>query len=327
MKRASTVLITGGCGYLGSQLIRDLFEKKEPPDLKVRILDSMNSGSHRALMNLPEEGNYQFLEGDILNPAIIEKALEDVDAVVHLAAIVHTPMGYENPTWVEQVNYWGTSRLVEACLDAGISQFIYASSIAVYGPMSSADDVASESDVCKPVGPYAHSKHNAEHSILTAHERGLDSIILRFGILYGYAPTTRFDAVANRFAYLAGVRRPLTIHGTGEQKRSFVHVRDASQAVCSLLKGDLKADQEKIINIVGQNASVLEVARAVKEVQPNAGVRYTDQDVQTHFNLVADNSRVINLGWQPQYSLVEGMSELVDRIGPFQSLSMSGILG
>src|SRR5690606_11511956 len=101
------------------------------------------------------------------------------------------------------------------------------SSAAVYGPGGPFD----ESSVCRPVGAYAQSKWRDEQAITSAGERGLCFTVLRLATVFGRAPVMRFDAVANRFAYLAGVGRPLTVFGSGEQIRPLFHVRDASSAL------------------------------------------------------------------------------------------------
>jgi len=320
-----TILVTGGCGYVGSQLMRDLGTGPGASDRIVRILDNMSSGSsaYQALMDMPDTGTYEFVEGDILDPAVVETALADVDTVVHLAAIANTPMGYQNPTWVEQVNAWGTARLVEECVAEGVDHLIYTSSVAVYGPRET-NAYPDEDSPCHPVGPYAHSKHNAEHSVEQAHGRSeLRTTTLRLGIVYGHAPTIRFDAVANRFAYLAGVRHPLTVHGTGAQQRAFVHVRDASRAIQTVLEQPAAPESPAIFNVVGHNASVNAVVEAVRSVEPDISVRHTEQDVQTHFDLVASSEKARTvLGWAPQHTLADGMRELIGPMDAFQPRSM-----
>jgi UDP-glucose 4-epimerase len=320
-----TILVTGGCGYLGSQLVRNLGTGPGASDRVIRILDNMSSGNsaYRALMDMPSTGTYEVVEGDILDPAVVSTALADVDTVVHLAAIANTPMGYQNPTWVEQVNAWGTARLVEECVAEGVSHLIYTSSVAVYGPRETSA-YPDETAPCRPVGPYAHSKRSAEHSVQQAHGRNdLRTTTLRLGIVYGPAPTVRFDAVANRFAYLAGVQHPLTVHGTGAQQRAFVHVNDASRAIERVLQRTESPEEPAIFNVVGQNASVNAVAEAVRRARPDIPVRHTEQDVQTHVDLGAqgDKARSV-LNWDPEHTLSDGLTALIGTLDAFQPRSM-----
>jgi len=300
----STLLITGGCGYLGSRLIRDLAQHFAAP-VTIRILDNIRQGQIHALMDLPVQAAYEVIEGDLLDPRILRLALEDVDAVIHLAAVVRTPLSYDNPAWLEQVNHWGTAQLVEACLAMRVPRILFTSTTAVYGP----DGPHDESSRCLPQGPYAHSKLSAEKVILAARERGLQPTILRLGTLFGLAPITRFDAVANRFAYLAGVRHPLTVYGDGTQRRPLVHVADAAAALIQLLKSP---PADSIYNLVGTTASVLEIVHAIHQTASTAIVEFADQDIRTHISFAADSAKLRATGWQPQVSLTEGLAEIIN---------------
>ncbi len=308
------ILVTGGCGYLGSALIRALARDQRFEGITIRILDNMQAANYSALMALPETGRFQFIEGDILDPVVVELALQDVDTVVHLAAIVRTPISFENPAWMEQVNHWGTARFVEECLAAGVSRFIYTSTTAVYGP----GGPFKETDPCRPVGPYAHSKHLAEQSIVTSINRGLQSTILRLGTLYGYAEAMRFDALPNRFVYLARIGQSLTVYGDGTQKRPIIHVDDACEAVLFALSNQ-EGTQGRVFNVAGDNSTVLDMVAAVKKSEPEISVRYTNQDVLSHISFDVDGSAIVAAGFQPKHSLQEGIAEL---LGRFEGLEL-----
>lgn len=300
----STLLVTGGCGYLGSRLIRDL-AKQFPTPVTIRILDHVRHSQMHGLMGLPEEAAYELIEGDLLDPAILRTALEDVDAVIHLAAVVRTPLSYDNPAWLEQVNHWGTAQLVEACLAMGVQRLIFTSTTAVYGPAGPHN----EDSACRPQGPYAQSKLSAEKVIRTAQKRGLHPTIFRLGTLFGLAPITRFDAVANRFAYLAGVRHPLTIYGDGTQRRPLVHVTDAAAAIIHALKSP---PDDLTYNLVSTTASVREIVEAIHATAPTAVVQFDDQDIRTHISFEVENKRLCAQGWQPQITLAEGLAEIIN---------------
>ncbi len=312
-----TLLVTGGCGYVGGQLIRDLAEDRSFAGVTIRILDNMQRPGYPALMDLPPTGRYEFIEGDILDPAAARRALEGVDAVVHLAALAKTPFSFDHPAWTEQVNHWGTAQLVEHCLELGVRRFIFASSASVYGP----GGPFREEDQCRPVGPYAQSKWRAEQVVRVAASRGLRPTILRLATVFGHAPTMRFDAVPNRFAYLAGVGRPLTVFGTGEQTRPLVHVRDASAAIRFCLQRPELTEGETF-NVVGENASVLDLVNAVRAARPDVEVRYTAQDVLTHLSCAVDGHKLGALGWEPHYSIEAGMMEVIAR---FRNIASPGM--
>jgi UDP-glucose 4-epimerase len=288
---------------LGSRLIRELARHSTTP-LTIRILDNVRHGQVRALMDLPTQAVYELIDGDLLDPTILRAALEDVDAVIHLAAVVRTPLSYDNPAWLEQVNHWGTAQLVEASLAMGVQRLLFTSTTAVYGPAGPHDEESS----CRPQGPYAQSKLSAEKVIRAAQNRGLHATILRLGTLFGLAPITRFDAVANRFAYLAGVRHPLTVYGDGNQRRPLVHVTDAAAAIIQLLNSP---PDETIYNLVSVTASVLEIVDAIHQSAPTALVQFDDRDIRTHISFVADSAKLRDTGWQPRISLAEGLGEII----------------
>jgi UDP-glucose 4-epimerase len=304
----STVLVTGGCGYLGSQVIRDLSHHL-PSLTTLRILDNMRPGQMRALMDLPAHVAYEFIEGDLLDPSTLRWALHEVDLVIHLAAVVRTPLSFENPAWLEQVNHWGTAQLVEACLGAGTTRLIFAGTAAVYGPGGPFDERA----VCRPQGPYAQSKLAAERVMLAAQARGLQPTLLRLGTLFGLAPVTRFDAVANRFAYLAGICRPLTVYGDGQQRRPLVHVVDAASAIGHFAAHPDAVDPDPIFNVVGSTPSVLEIVEAVQHTAPTTAVHFTEQDIRTHLSFAAANDKLVAQGWAPAFTLADGMHEIIQR--------------
>lgn len=316
MPTPSTILVTGGCGYLGSQLIRELAAWL-PPRSSVRILDNLQNGQIRALMDLPKGVVYEFVEGDILDPSIVRLALRGCDAVVHLAGLVRTPLSFDNPAWLSQINHWGTAQLVEACLATGVARLIFVSTSAVYG----IGGPHHEGSLCRPTGPYAHSKLNAEQTILAATVRGLRPTILRAGSLYGLAPVTRFDAFANRFAYLAGVGRPLTVYGDGQQRRPLVHVRDAAAAIRLALQQGLPAP---IYNVVTASPSVQEVVDAVHATRPDIPVHFTEQDIRTHVSFEVDAKALRAAGWQPEVGLVAGLEELLTRFVHLRRIQMAG---
>lgn len=313
------ILVTGGAGYIGSRFIRNLALDPTFADCKIRIYDNLQRESYNALLDLPDEGRYEFIEGDVLDNFGVRRVLQDVWAIVHLAAVVRTPLSFGPKGWIEQVNHWGTGNLVEAALAANVEVFIYSSSASVYGPISQnmVSQPFREMDICRPVGLYAESKLRAEAQIeRLSQQTSMKTVVLRLGTIYGLAPAMRFDGVANRFSYLAGIKRPMTVFGDGQQQRPQLHVDDASSALSFALR---QVDEMRggIYNVVGENTSVLSLAQAVQSARPQAEIRYTEQDVMVHFSYVIDGAKLNNLGWYPQVSIEAGISDMLVHLRGF----------
>ncbi len=301
------ILVTGGAGYIGSRLVRDLAADDRFSDYTIRIYDSLRRHHVYGLLDLPEEGDFEFVEGDILDRSNLKRAMQDVQSVLHLAAIVRTPLSFDHPDWTKQVNHWGTASVVECALETSVEHVVYASSASVYGP----GGAFREGDDCHPVGPYAEAKLQGEHEVKEAADRGLDVRVVRLGTVFGNAPAMRFDAVANRFVYLVSSGRPLVVHGDGNQVRPLIHVRDASAALRLCLSEN--RPEPRVLNAASANPSINDIADAVKDVMPHAEKRYTDQDVLTEVSFEVDSSRLRETGFRFRHDLEYGLLEMLSR--------------
>ena len=203
----STILVTGALGHIGSSLLREA-PRLFPGDT-VRILDNLATLRYCSLFGLPSEGSYDFREGDMHGPELLE-ALDGVSAVVHLAGITDAAGTAGQRDAVFHANFQGTATVAEACAERGIA-FLLASTTSVYGTQSEVvDESCPESDL-KPQSPYAESKLAAErHLEKLGREQGLRWLVCRFGTIFGVSPGMRFHTAVNKFVWQASLGRPIT---------------------------------------------------------------------------------------------------------------------
>jgi UDP-glucose 4-epimerase len=305
--RKNVILVTGGAGYIGSRVVRDLVDDDRFSDCTIRIYDTLRRHHVYGLLDLPENGDFEFIEGDILDRSNLKRAMQDVQAVMHLAAIVRTPLSFDHPEWTKQVNHWGTASVVECALETGVEHLVFASSASVYGP----GGPFREDDDCQPVGPYAEAKLQGEHEVKEAADRGLSVRVVRLGTVFGNAPAMRFDAVANRFVYLVSSGRPLVVHGRGNQVRPLIHVKDASAALRLCLSDE--RPKPLVLNAASTNPSIDDIADSIKTLMPSTEKRYTDQDVLTEVSFEVDSSRIRETGFRFRHDLEYGLLEMLSR--------------
>lgn len=303
-----TVLVTGGLGYLGSMLIRELPNSPAFSGEKIRILDNFRQPRYHALWNLPSYGDYEFVEGDIRDPEVVEAAVEDVDVVFHLAAITNASETFdiEEKTW--EVNHDGALTVYEAAREEGCSQFVNASTCSVYG---TTDELIGEQDDCDPESPYGEAKLSAEQEMLERHEGQMGLTALRLGTVYGWTPGMRFDTVVDKFALLAATGQALTVYeGAEQQERPYLHVRDATRSM-RFAATDL-GDGEKY-NVVGQNAELQDVVAAIEENFPDVEVGYTSVEHLDQLSYVVSDEKIRSEGFETAHDLDQGARELADK--------------
>jgi UDP-glucose 4-epimerase len=236
-RRLPTILITGGCGFLGTNLVNYLSGK----GYKVRILDNLSAPSRKSFCQesavnsllSPQTvdsglSTIDLVVGDIRDYEAVKKAAEGVGAVVHLAAHTSVVESLEKPREAWDINVNGTLNLLEACRLNKVDRFIFASSNAVVGEQEPPID---ETKIPRPLSPYGASKLAGEALCSTYyHSFGLKTISLRFSNLYGPHSEHKPSVIA-RYIDWARKGEPLIIYGDGNQTRDFVHVDDVCQAI------------------------------------------------------------------------------------------------
>ncbi|AQP45743.1 NAD-dependent epimerase/dehydratase family protein [Tessaracoccus flavus] len=222
------VLVTGGAGFIGSNLARAMLAAGSFEE--VRVLDDLSTGYAENLTGL----DVAFTEGSILDMAALERVADGVDSIVHLAAIPSVPRSVANPRASHDANATGTLNVLEAARATGVEQVIVASSSSVYG--SNPTLPKNEDDWTRPLSPYAVSKLATEgYAIAYQASYGLKTLPFRFFNVYGpgQAAGHAYAAVVPKFIDAALSGQALEIHGDGRQSRDFTFVADVCRVIMS----------------------------------------------------------------------------------------------
>jgi UDP-glucose 4-epimerase len=269
------VLVTGGAGYIGTELTSLLIAN--PLIENVIIYDNLSRPNHNLFLGLryKNHSKISFIKGELLDSRALKKVLKGVDVVYHLAAKVTTPFANADAHAYEQVNHWGTAELVYAVEESDVKRFIYTSSTGVYG----SSNIPAHED--KPPDPrtfYAVSKLRGEEHVRRLIGK-IDTYIMRCGNVYGYSRSMRFDAVINKFIFEANFNKRITIQGDGKQSRTFIHIDMVAKALNNLLVADLPSD---LYNIVDKNLTVLDILDVLKELIPELEFIFINQHLRLH---------------------------------------------
>ncbi|PSP65808.1 oxidoreductase [Halobacteriales archaeon QH_6_68_27] len=289
------VLVTGGCGYIGSRLVPRL-QAADDVD-RVVVLDSLASGSPRALSGSFGD-SLEFRRGDIREYGDVESAARGVDRVVHLAAITGAASTHERRDETVAVNYEGTENVLTAAGKLGVGHVVFASSCNVYGRAMSADiDETVEPD---PLNPYAETKHDAE-GLLREHcdEYNMTGTALRMATNYGDAPGIRFNLVVNHFVFRAVSGRPLTVYGAGAYAHALRNPDAWSELVYNVGSNDANYRIEEVAEVVRDEVGPVDVTYLEDE---HPGPSY-------HVNF----DRLAETGFEPEWTLREGVCGLAAR--------------
>lgn len=307
------VLVTGGLGHIGSDLIRRLAENGIVH--AITILDNLLTQRYFSLFDLPKEIDYTFLEGDVMDPDDVTLAMQGVDAVVHLAAITNAEGSFDIIEQVESVNYGGTKNVLQACVQQGVMPLVFASTTSVYGPVSGiAREDCARIDL-RPQSPYATSKLAAEDEILAASQRGeISGIVLRLGTIFGPSPGMRFHTAVNKFIFAAATGQPLTVWSDAvDLVRPYLALEDAVAAFQFFLNRPEAAGQ--IYNVVSLNATIERIIDIVRRNVPSVEVEYTNARILNQVSYHVDDSKIRELGFFYRGDLAASVKETFEMLG------------
>ncbi|MBI4236640.1 MAG: SDR family NAD(P)-dependent oxidoreductase [Chloroflexi bacterium] len=298
---SDTVLVTGGAGFIGSHLVEALAHE----GYKVRVLDSLVKGRLSSIQYLMDEGRMEFIEGDIRDRDIVDKATRGVSCVFHTAG-VHILRSLASPEEAIQVNIQGSYNVFRSALEHGVQRVVFSSSSSIYGdpktlPMGEESPVA-------PVEPYGASKFMVEQLLHHLGKEGLEYNILRYFNVYGerQAAHAFYTTVINVFVKRLLASQPPVIDGSGEQSMDFTYVADVVRANILAMKAPVK---NETFNVgTGVSTSVRDLAAMLIEAL-NARVEPTFRERRSLVSRRQADTRkaAALLGFQAQVPVQEGV--------------------
>ena len=298
------ILVTGGAGFIGSHIAEYYQDLAE-----VRVIDNLATGYADNLKGLDVELH----QASILDRDSLRDAMDDIDYVYHLAAMVSVPESVEKPEECIDVNSKGTLNVLEAAEEAGVKKLSFSSSAAIYGERE--ENPKREELLPDPRSPYAVTKLSGENLChMFACSGRLPTVSLRYFNVYGprQDPDSAYAAAVPAFISRASKGRNLTVFGDGHQTRDFINVKDVVRAnvfACT------KLENSGVYNVAcGRTITINELAATVIRVVGKEGVTYEKGperpgDIR---HSLGDNSKLQSAGFVPTVPLEEGLCETVD---------------
>jgi UDP-glucose 4-epimerase len=303
-------LVTGGAGFIGSHIVEALVARGD----SVRVLDNLASGYLENLSAVRDK--VDFIEGSVQDQAVVQKAVEGVDYIFHLAAVVSVPQSMAEPMETEYVNAVGTLNLLQAAKNSGVKRLVLSSTCAVYGDEPTLPKV--ETMRSHPKSPYAITKLAAENYCqLFNQDFGIEAVVLRYFNVFGprQDPSSAYSGVISIFVDRMLRGEIPTVFGDGEQTRDFVFVADVVRA--NLLAAQTPQAAGQILNIgTGRQISINQLFEALAQIfEVDFAPRYEPAragDIVHSYGNVGQVQSV--LGWSAQIGLEEGLELLVQSV-------------
>jgi dTDP-glucose 4,6-dehydratase len=309
-----TILVTGGAGFIGSNLVRHLYKKY--PDYRLLVVDALTYAGN--VHNCPDgalgSNRYEFWYGDVRNGELMDTLVGQSDIVVHMAAESHVTRSiYDNKLFFE-TDVLGTQAVANAVVKHRdrIDRFIHISTSEVYG--TALTEKMSEEHPLNPMSPYASAKCGADRLVYSYWATyNVPAVIIR--PFNNYGPFQHLEKAVPRFITSVILGEPLTVHGDGEAARDWLFVEDHCEALDALIHADIAAIRGQVINIgTERHRSVLEVAEAVlKAMGPcDSQIQFVGGRPGQVFRHTADATKLKRLiDWEPKASFEEGLERTV----------------
>ena len=313
----NSVLITGGAGFIGSNLCDFFIEK----NYKVVCLDNFSTGSYHNISHLVSNPNFTLIEGDIRNLSTCEAAVKNIDYVLHHAALGSVPRSINDPILTNEVNISGFLNVLVASRDAKVKRFIYAASSSTYGDSASLPKM--EEVIGKPLSPYAITKYvNELYADIFSKIYGMQTIGLRYFNVFGRRqnPEGAYAAVIPKFINAFLRHESPIINGDGNYSRDFTYIDNVLQMnELAILTENPKAVNTVYNTAFGERTTLNELTEIIKQSLinidkdiNNIAILYQDNRAGDIPHSLADIQKAKNLlNYNPQYSLKQGIEESI----------------
>jgi nucleoside-diphosphate-sugar epimerase len=306
----SRTLVTGGTGYVGMKVV----EEMQAAGREVRVIDVILHDQEDLAAEQRAAG-VDLVVADIRDEDARRGALEGVDEIVHLAAIVGDPACALDPERSKDVNVNATKALLADARAAGVGKFVFASTCSNYGRMEDPAVPITEDGVLAPVSLYAEQKVSMERAILSDENASLQPTCLRFATVYGAAPRMRFDLTVNEFTRDLWDGRELEVFGE-QFWRPYIHVADAGRAVRTVLEAPREQTAGDVFN-AGRSGENYTKQMLVEEIQRQVGrghVTYVKRDEDPRdYKVSFDKIREV-LGFETERTVPDGIAEIAQAL-------------
>jgi nucleoside-diphosphate-sugar epimerase len=304
---SEATLVTGGSGYIGALLVREL----QSAGREVRVLDSLLHGQEEIAAE-QERAGVEVIRADIRDAEARRRALAGVEAVVHLAAIVGDPACALDPAVADEVNVQATRALVADANDAGAQRLVFASTCSNYGRMADPNVPITEEGELRPVSLYAEQKVGMEQLILGDGTGTTKPTCLRFATVYGVGRRMRFDLTVNEFTRELWADRELEVFGE-QFWRPYIHVGDAARAVRTVLEAPVEQVAGAVFNAgrSGENYRKLDLVEEIHKQIDRGTVSYVHRDEDPRDYKVSFDKIRAELGFETLMTVPDGIAEVI----------------
>lgn len=319
MNYTSHVLVTGGAGFIGSNIVEKLLSQ----EVKVSVLDNLSTGKIENINEFLENPNFKFIQGDICDFKTCLEVLNGVDLVCHQAALGSVPRSIEFPHNTHEVNATGFLNMLHASKEKGIKRFVYASSSSVYGDSPKSPKVEGEEG--NLLSPYAVTKQlNEEYAKVYSKLHGIETIGLRYFNIFGpkQDPNGVYAAAIPKFITRLRSNEDVLIHGDGQQTRDFTYVKNAVHANYLSLFGKEMHTKSSVFNVACGDSFTLEnvvdsLIKGLSKIGINSDskiINGPERPGDIKHSLANINSIETNIGYTPLYTFQEGVNEYIESL-------------